>query len=96
MTCSSENNSELFYAVLGGLGQFGIITRARIALGPAPTRASIIFFYSFNYLSFERIKVKYANSMVSKSPQPVAFKYSTFTCPKQRKMFTTFFNIMLN
>ncbi|BAT76819.1 hypothetical protein VIGAN_01487700 [Vigna angularis var. angularis] len=38
VTCSSEKNSELFYAVLGGLGQFGIITRARIALGPAPTR----------------------------------------------------------
>ncbi|CAJ1941679.1 unnamed protein product [Sphenostylis stenocarpa] len=38
VTCSAEKNSELFYAVLGGLGQFGIITRARIALGPAPTR----------------------------------------------------------
>ncbi|XP_057753092.1 cytokinin dehydrogenase 3-like [Arachis stenosperma] len=38
VTCSTENNKELFYAVLGGLGQFGIITRARIALGPAPTR----------------------------------------------------------
>ncbi|KDP25108.1 hypothetical protein JCGZ_22643 [Jatropha curcas] len=32
LTCSRYNNSELFYAVLGGLGQFGIITRARIAL----------------------------------------------------------------
>ncbi|XP_062098868.1 cytokinin dehydrogenase 5 [Humulus lupulus] len=38
MTCSEEKNSELFYAVLGGLGQFGIITRARIALEPAPQR----------------------------------------------------------
>ncbi|KAK7265377.1 hypothetical protein RJT34_32996 [Clitoria ternatea] len=38
VTCSAEKNSELFNAVLGGLGQFGIITRARIALGPAPTR----------------------------------------------------------
>uniref|UniRef100_M4C7Q1 cytokinin dehydrogenase n=1 Tax=Brassica campestris TaxID=3711 RepID=M4C7Q1_BRACM len=36
MTCSEKQNSELFYSVLGGLGQFGIITRARIALGPAP------------------------------------------------------------
>lgn len=35
MTCSEEQNSELFYSVLGGLGQFGIITRARIALEPA-------------------------------------------------------------
>ncbi|CAH9102719.1 unnamed protein product [Cuscuta europaea] len=35
-TCSEEQNTELFNAVLGGLGQFGIITRARIALQPAP------------------------------------------------------------
>ncbi|XP_061374621.1 cytokinin dehydrogenase 3-like [Gastrolobium bilobum] len=38
VTCSSQTNSELFHAVLGGLGQFGIITRARIALEPAPKR----------------------------------------------------------
>ncbi|KAK7388199.1 hypothetical protein VNO78_23008 [Psophocarpus tetragonolobus] len=38
VTCSRVKQSELFYGVLGGLGQFGIITRARIALGPAPTR----------------------------------------------------------
>jgi cytokinin dehydrogenase len=38
MTCSEERNSDLFHAVLGGLGQFGIITRARIALQPAPQR----------------------------------------------------------
>ncbi|KAI9123228.1 hypothetical protein K1719_006117 [Acacia pycnantha] len=40
ITCSREINSDLFYAVLGGLGQFGIITRARIALAPAATRAN--------------------------------------------------------
>nr|GMD87376.1 cytokinin dehydrogenase 7-like [Ipomoea batatas] len=28
--CSETHNSELFYSVLGGLGQFGIITRARV------------------------------------------------------------------
>lgn len=38
MTCSAEANSELYHAVLGGLGQFGIISRARIALETAPTR----------------------------------------------------------
>ncbi|XP_022731468.1 cytokinin dehydrogenase 3-like [Durio zibethinus] len=38
LTCSPKKNSELFYAVLGGLGQFGIITRARIPLEPAPKR----------------------------------------------------------
>ncbi|KAL8498120.1 hypothetical protein ACS0TY_021448 [Phlomoides rotata] len=39
ITCSKEMNSELFFAVLGGLGQFGIITRARIVLEKAPKRA---------------------------------------------------------
>ncbi|KAJ3686521.1 hypothetical protein LUZ61_015685 [Rhynchospora tenuis] len=38
VTCSRESNSDLFYAVLGGLGQFGVITRARIALKPAQKR----------------------------------------------------------
>ncbi|KAF8034126.1 hypothetical protein BT93_C0413 [Corymbia citriodora subsp. variegata] len=37
-TCSPDENQELFYSVLGGLGQFGIITRARIALDRAPKR----------------------------------------------------------
>ncbi|XP_050245718.1 cytokinin dehydrogenase 1-like [Quercus robur] len=36
VTCSEKKNTDLFYGVLGGLGQFGIITRARISLGPAP------------------------------------------------------------
>ncbi|XP_073306479.1 cytokinin dehydrogenase 7-like isoform X2 [Primulina huaijiensis] len=34
--CSPKQNSELFFSVLGGLGQFGIITRARILLQPSP------------------------------------------------------------
>lgn len=38
ITCSKEQNADLFYGVLGGLGQFGIITRARIALQPAPKK----------------------------------------------------------
>ncbi|KAK8996956.1 hypothetical protein V6N11_020450 [Hibiscus sabdariffa] len=38
LTCSEDQNLELFHAVLGGLGQFGIITRARISLEPAPQR----------------------------------------------------------
>ncbi|XP_062167743.1 cytokinin dehydrogenase 1 [Alnus glutinosa] len=36
VTCSEKQNADLFYAVLGGLGQFGIITQARISLEPAP------------------------------------------------------------
>ncbi|KAL9154077.1 hypothetical protein ABFS82_10G090400 [Erythranthe guttata] len=38
VTCSKNENPELFFGVLGGLGQFGIITRARIVLDKAPTR----------------------------------------------------------
>ncbi|KAI4337186.1 hypothetical protein L6164_015632 [Bauhinia variegata] len=34
--CSENQNSELFFGVLGGLGQFGIITRARVVLQQAP------------------------------------------------------------
>jgi cytokinin dehydrogenase len=39
ITCSKHKDADLFDAVLGGLGQFGIITRARIPLAPAPARA---------------------------------------------------------
>ncbi|KAL6603904.1 hypothetical protein ACP70R_044265 [Stipagrostis hirtigluma subsp. patula] len=38
ISCSREKNSDLFFGVLGGLGQFGVITRARIGLEPAPKR----------------------------------------------------------
>ncbi|PKI42833.1 hypothetical protein CRG98_036631 [Punica granatum] len=41
-TCSEKQNSDLFYGILGGLGQFGIITRARISLGPAAKRVKWI------------------------------------------------------
>ncbi|CAL9750510.1 unnamed protein product [Musa acuminata subsp. burmannicoides] len=37
VTCSEQHEADLFFAVLGGLAQFGIITRARIAIEPAPT-----------------------------------------------------------
>lgn len=40
MNCSKEENADLFHAALGGLGQFGIITRAQIALEPAPEMVS--------------------------------------------------------
>lgn len=39
--CSQTQNSELFFGVLGGLGQFGIITRARVALQQAPDMVRI-------------------------------------------------------
>ncbi|XP_042516486.1 LOW QUALITY PROTEIN: cytokinin dehydrogenase 5-like [Macadamia integrifolia] len=52
LTCSEEQNSELFHAVLGGLGQFGIITRARIAIEPAPQRVRWIRVLYSNFSSF--------------------------------------------
>ncbi|KVI03483.1 CO dehydrogenase flavoprotein-like, FAD-binding, subdomain 2, partial [Cynara cardunculus var. scolymus] len=42
VTCTEEMNSDLFYGVLGGLGQFGIITRAQISLEPAPKMEQLI------------------------------------------------------
>ncbi|KAK8520349.1 hypothetical protein V6N13_031195 [Hibiscus sabdariffa] len=36
LVCSENQNSELFFGALGGLGQFCIITRARVKLQPAP------------------------------------------------------------
>ncbi|XP_074577573.1 cytokinin dehydrogenase 6-like [Curcuma longa] len=38
ITCSPELNSDLFYGVLGGLGQLGVISRARISLCPTPAK----------------------------------------------------------
>lgn len=38
VTCSRDVNPDLFFAALGGLGQFGVITRARIRLEPASRR----------------------------------------------------------
>ncbi|KAL5778076.1 hypothetical protein ACOSP7_011002 [Xanthoceras sorbifolium] len=52
LTCSEEENTELFHAVLGGLGQFGIITRARISLEPAPQRVRWIRVLYSNFTAF--------------------------------------------
>lgn len=38
VTCSESRNPDLFFNVLGGLGQFGIITRARVLLQSAPDK----------------------------------------------------------
>ncbi|RVX15245.1 Cytokinin dehydrogenase 5 [Vitis vinifera] len=54
LTCSEEQNSELFHAVLGGLGQFGIITRARIGLEPAPQRVRWIRVLYSNFSTFTK------------------------------------------
>ncbi|KAK6944817.1 Cytokinin dehydrogenase 1, FAD/cytokinin binding domain [Dillenia turbinata] len=54
VTCSEKFNSELFYAILGGLGQFGIITRARIRLEPAPTRVKWVRMLYNDFPAFTR------------------------------------------
>ncbi|XAR67157.1 Cytokinin dehydrogenase [Bertholletia excelsa] len=54
LTCSKQINSELFYAVLGGLGQFGIITRARIALDKAPDRVKWVRMLYHDFFSFTK------------------------------------------
>ncbi|XP_074351289.1 cytokinin dehydrogenase 3-like [Apium graveolens] len=53
-TCSKHINSELFYAVLGGLGQFGIITRARIVLDKAPKRVKWVRMLYHDFSAFTR------------------------------------------
>jgi FAD/FMN-containing dehydrogenase len=45
--CSRTSNRNLFESVLGGLGQFGIITRAVIDLVPAPAKVRT---YSLSYV----------------------------------------------
>ncbi|KAL6974543.1 Cytokinin dehydrogenase [Sarracenia purpurea var. burkii] len=52
VTCSKLINSDLFYAVLGGLGQFGIITRARITLDKAPNRVRWVRMLYQDFVSF--------------------------------------------
>ncbi|ESQ54266.1 hypothetical protein EUTSA_v10024918mg [Eutrema salsugineum] len=54
MTCSPKLNTELFYGVLGGLGQFGIITRARIALDHAPKRVKWLRILYNDFSDFTR------------------------------------------
>jgi FAD/FMN-containing dehydrogenase len=51
VTCSEKQNGDLFHSVLGGLGQFGIITRARILLEPAPYMVKVKSFRLINFKS---------------------------------------------
>ncbi|XP_057983264.1 cytokinin dehydrogenase 1-like [Malania oleifera] len=66
VTCSEKLNSNLFYAVLGGLGQFGIITRAKIAIQTAPQMVKVI-------------RADYSNfSMFSKDQEDLISREDTF------------------
>jgi FAD/FMN-containing dehydrogenase len=56
--CSMEQERELFEAVLGGIGQFGIITRVRMALVPAPSRVrSWCLHYADNATFFRDLRM---------------------------------------
>ncbi|KAH7681941.1 cytokinin dehydrogenase protein [Dioscorea alata] len=52
VTCSENYNSDLFFAVLGGLGQFGIITRARIAIEAAPDMVKWVRLIYTDFVAF--------------------------------------------
>ncbi|KAL5760395.1 hypothetical protein ACOSP7_018910 [Xanthoceras sorbifolium] len=54
INCSEKQNSELFHSVLGGLGQFGVITRARISLEPAPEMVKWIRVLYDDFATFAR------------------------------------------
>ncbi|XVF63780.1 hypothetical protein PTKIN_Ptkin09bG0114900 [Pterospermum kingtungense] len=71
VTCSEDQNPELFHAVLGGLGQFGIITRARISLEPAPQRVRWIRVLYSNFSAFTRDQ----EYLISLHAQPASQKF---------------------
>ncbi|XP_074585453.1 cytokinin dehydrogenase 3-like [Curcuma longa] len=54
ITCSPSKSSELFYSVLGGLGQFGIITRARILLQEAPEKVKWVRAFYDDFHTFAK------------------------------------------
>ncbi|XP_015953006.1 cytokinin dehydrogenase 6 [Arachis duranensis] len=62
VNCSKDENGELFHSVLGGLGQFGIITRARILLEPAPTMVKWIRVLYSDFTAFTRDQEKLISS----------------------------------
>ncbi|CAA2979143.1 cytokinin dehydrogenase 5 [Olea europaea subsp. europaea] len=71
LTCTPKQNSELYHAVLGGLGQFGIITRARIALEKAPHRVRWIRVLYSNFSAFTQDQ----EYLISLHGQPATKKF---------------------
>ncbi|HEU4328576.1 MAG TPA: FAD-binding protein [Roseiflexaceae bacterium] len=62
VTCSKQQNRDLFDAVRAGLGQFGIIVRATVKLIPAETHARVYLLYYDNLETFTEDQVKLMNS----------------------------------
>ncbi|XP_076943003.1 cytokinin dehydrogenase 5-like [Bidens hawaiensis] len=71
VTCAEDRNSELFHAVMGGLGQFGIITRARIALEPSPRMVRWIRVLYSNFSGFTHDQ----EYLISLHDQPNSLKF---------------------
>jgi len=71
VTCSREKRSDLFYAALGGLGQFGVITRARIALEQAPERVRWVRLAYSDVVTFTRDQ----ELLISKPASEAGFDY---------------------
>ncbi|KAK6140722.1 hypothetical protein DH2020_025540 [Rehmannia glutinosa] len=70
LVCSKNQNTELFFGVLGGLGQFGVITRARVLLQPAPDMVRWIRVVYSDFSEFTRD----AESLVTR-PEGDSFDY---------------------
>uniref|UniRef100_J3LAY3 Cytokinin dehydrogenase 1 FAD/cytokinin binding domain-containing protein n=1 Tax=Oryza brachyantha TaxID=4533 RepID=J3LAY3_ORYBR len=71
VTCSRDKDPDLFFAALGGLGQFGIITRARIGLEPAPRRVRWARLVYSDVVTFTRDQ----ELLISKQDGEASFDY---------------------
>ena len=55
--CSLMKRHELFHAVRGGMGQFGVIAHAKVKLEPAPSRTQVFqFFHTDSKAYFEDLQ----------------------------------------
>lgn len=67
-SCSPMQNAELFYASLGGLGQFGIVTKARIILEPAPQKVRWIRLVYVDFKEFTADQERLIGAAAQKKP----------------------------
>ncbi|MDF2696720.1 MAG: putative cytokinin oxidase [Labilithrix sp.] len=83
--CSATDNAALFNAVLGGLGQFGIVVRARIRLLPAKQLARMYTLQYPDVASFRQdvriatLDERFDHIEAQINSDPVTGKYGTVT-----------------